>query len=143
MHKPAREPNDLERFFVERANTGDVEGLVTLYEANAMLVSPDGEKIIGTDQIRKFFTDYLKEHPKFSPSIQAPARCSGDIALTSSRHSSGDISVEIARRQANGNWLWVVDQFALTNKRYSYRAACPCRAKGHSIPEKWVTLSPI
>lgn len=137
MYKPATEPNDLERFFVERANAGDVEGLVALYEANAMLVSPDGKKIIGTDQIRDFFTDYLKDHPKFSPSVQVPAVCNADIALTSAQHSNGDVSAEIARRQADSNWLWVVDQFALARRGYIYRA------KGHSIPAKWVTLSPI
>ena len=37
MHEPAKEPNDLERFFVERVNAGDVEGLVALYESNATL----------------------------------------------------------------------------------------------------------
>ena len=37
MHEPANEPNDLERFFVERANKGDLEGLVALYESNAIV----------------------------------------------------------------------------------------------------------
>jgi hypothetical protein len=37
MHKPAKDPNDLEKFFVERANAGDVEGLVALYEPNAIV----------------------------------------------------------------------------------------------------------
>ena len=47
------------------------------------------------------------------PSIQAPALCSGNLALTSSRLGNGDITAEIARRQPDGNWLWAVDQFAL------------------------------
>jgi hypothetical protein len=33
----ATEPEDLSRFFVERANAGDVEGLVALYEREAVL----------------------------------------------------------------------------------------------------------
>jgi ketosteroid isomerase-like protein len=113
MHKPAKEPNDLEKFFVERANAGDVEGLVALYEANATLACGDGKEVIGSDQIRKFFVNYLMSRPQVAPSDQEAALCSGNLALTSSRHSNGDVSGEIARRQPDGNWLWAVDQFAL------------------------------
>lgn len=113
MHKPAKEPNDLERFFVERANAGDVDGLVALYESNATLANGNGEVVVGTDQIRKFFIVFLVGRPQLAPSIQAPALCSGELALTSSRLDNGDITAEIARRQPDGNWLWAVDQFAL------------------------------
>ena len=113
MHKLAKEPNDLERFFVERANAGDVEGLVALYESNATLDCGDGEVVVGIDQIRKFFINFLASRPQFAPSVQAPALCSGNLALTSSRLGNGDITAEIAQRQPDGNWLWAVDQFAL------------------------------
>ncbi len=113
MHTPAKEPNDLERFFIERANAGDVEGLVALYESNATLACGDGEVVVGLDQIRKFFSDFLASRPQIAPSVQAPALCSGNLALTSSRLGNGDITAEIARRQPDGNWLWAVDQFAL------------------------------
>ena len=116
VHESAKEPNDLEKFFVERANAGDVEGLVALYEANATLVCGDGEEVVGANQIRAFFSNYLMSGPQLAPSVQAPALCSGNLALTSSRHSNGDVSAEIARRQSGGNWLWVVDQFALGNR---------------------------
>lgn len=115
MHKRAKEPNDLEKFFVERANAGDIEGLVALYEADATLSCGDRMEVVGTDQIRIFFTNYLMTRPNFTPSVQAPALRNGNIALTSSRHSNGEISAEIARRQQDGNWLWAVDQFALGN----------------------------
>lgn len=113
MHKPAKRPDDLEKYFVERANAGDVEGLVALYEAGATLASGDGRQFVGADAIRSFFVDYLASRPKLSPSEQSPALVSGDLALTSSRHSNGDISAEIARRQADGSWLWIVDRFAV------------------------------
>ncbi len=113
MHKPAKEPNDLERFFVERANATDIEGLVALYESNATLTCGDGEVVVGLDQIREFLINFLASHPQLSPSVQAPALCSGDLALTSSQTENGDITAEIARRQPDGNWLWAVDQFSL------------------------------
>lgn len=113
MYKPATEPNDLERFFVERANAGDLEGLVALYESNATLADGDGKVMVGLDQIRAFFIDFLASRPQLAPSVQAPALCSGDLALTSSRLGNGDVTAEIARRQPDGNWLWAVDQFSL------------------------------
>ena len=113
MHDPAKEPNDLENFFIERANAGDVDGLVALYETNATLSCGDGKRVVGLDQIRNFFVSFLKSCPQLSQSAQAPALCSGNLALTSSRHSNGDVSAEIARQQPDGSWLWVVDQFSL------------------------------
>ena len=113
VHKPAKEPNDLEVFFVERANAGDVEGLVALYESNATLAYGDGDAAIGHEEIRKFFVNFLASRPQLAPSVQVSALCSGNLALTSSRLSNGDITAEIARRQQDGNWLWAVDQFAL------------------------------
>lgn len=113
MREPAMAPNDLERFFVERANAGDLEGLIALYEPNAIIVDGDGGVANGLSEIRAFLAKFVEDRPQLDPSIQAPAVCSGELALTSSRLSNGDITAEIARRQADGSWLWVVDQFAV------------------------------
>lgn len=113
MHEPAREPNDLEKLFVERANAGDVEGLVALYEPNAVIASGNGEFVNGLEQIREYFVGFLADRPQFERSAQAAALCSGDLALTSSRLSNGDVTAEVARLQPDGSWLWAVDHFAL------------------------------
>lgn len=115
MYKLAMEPNDLEKYFVERANEGDVEGLLALYEPNAVVSYSDGTVAIGLDQIRKLFVRFLENRPEFDPSKQAVALCGKDLALTSSRLSNGDLTAEVARRQPDGSWLWVVDQFELGN----------------------------
>lgn len=128
MHQPAKVPNDLEKFFVERANAGDVEGLVALYEPNAIVAYGDGKVAIGPEQIRELFVEFLATRPRLDPSLQADALCSGDLALTSSRLSNGDVTAEIARRQPDGRWLWVVDQFAISkggpssDRRYGIRS---------------------
>jgi ketosteroid isomerase-like protein len=115
MRRRAKEPNDLEKLFVQRANAGDVDGLVALYEPDAVVACGNGEVAIGHKQIRGLFVRFLAEHPRLDPSIQTAALCSGDLALTSSRTGNGDVTAEIARRQRNGSWLWVVDQFALVH----------------------------
>lgn len=117
MHEPATEPNDLEKFFVARANAGDVEGLVALYEKGAVIDLGDGKKAYGHEQIREYLFDFLANQPQLEPSKQSPALISGDLALTSSRLSNGEITAEVARRQPDGTWLWVLDQFALYNLR--------------------------
>ena len=113
----AREPNDLERLFVERVNACDLEGLLALYESDAVIADGDGEVATGLEQIRDFLARFLATGPELPPSLQAPALQSGGIALTSSRLENGDITAEIARRQPDGSWRWVVDQFALARLR--------------------------
>jgi hypothetical protein len=44
---------------------------------------------------------------------QRPALISGDLALTSTRCSNGSVTAEIARRQGDETWLWVIDQFTI------------------------------
>jgi ketosteroid isomerase-like protein len=48
---------------VSRANAGDVEGMVALYEPDAALACGDGRIAVGTDAIRKFYTDLLATGP--------------------------------------------------------------------------------
>jgi ketosteroid isomerase-like protein len=113
MSKRAISPNDLEKLFVERANAGDLSGLLALYEKNAVLDNGKGEVATGQDQIWAFLEGFLADCPQLDSSDQAPALVSGDLALTSSRLANGEITAEIARRQGDGSWLWVVDQFAV------------------------------
>lgn len=108
MHPPAKEPEDLARFFVERANVGDIEGLLALYEPNATLALDAGKVAIGVDEIRQFYTSLLSSQPSFTPGIQATALRNGAIAFTSSRLGNGNNTAEIARRQADGSWQLAV-----------------------------------
>ena len=108
--EPAACPEDLAKFFVLRANDGDVEGLVALYEPDAILACGDGKTAIGTEAIRCFYTELLTTKPQFVAGEQATPLQNGDLALTSSRLGNGSVTAEIARRQSDGNWLWTVDQ---------------------------------
>jgi ketosteroid isomerase-like protein len=111
--EPAVQPEDLGRYFLERANAGDVEGLVALYEPGAVLAFPPGRLAVGHEQIRTVYAELLADKPSFGSAGQPPAIRNGDLALTSTRLPSGGATVEIARRQPDGNWRWEVDQPAV------------------------------
>ena len=113
MHQCAKEPEELAKFFVERANAGNVEGLVALYEPNATLAIDAGKVVVGAEAIRQFYAALLSARPQFTLGEQATALRNGDIALTSSRLGNGNITAEIARHQPDGSWLWAVDQPAI------------------------------
>ena len=109
----ATEPNDLGRYFIERGNAGDVDGLVALYEPDAVLAFPPGSLATGHDEIRKVYEQFVAAAPVLAPGRQHPALVAGDLALTATTLTNGDVTVEVARRQPDGTWLWAVDQPAL------------------------------
>ncbi len=107
--EPANHPEDLSRFFVERANAGDVEGLVRLYEPEALLALPTGAVARGAEAIREAYAQLLAVRPTFAAGEQRPPLVNGDLALTSTRIPGG-VTAEIARRQSDNTWLWMLDQ---------------------------------
>ena len=111
----ANNPEELAELFLERANQGDVEGLVALYEPGAVLALPNGRTAVGSDEIRTFYVALLASRPHFEPGTQRPALRSGDLALTSSFLTNGTVTAEIARQQVDGSWRWVVDQPAISS----------------------------
>jgi uncharacterized protein (TIGR02246 family) len=117
----ATEPEDLSRFFLERANAGDVEGVVALYEPDAALAGPSGTVTTGIQAIRQRYEQLLAGKRTFKGVTQAALRA-GDLALTSTQFSASVVdpngqamtvpaaTAEVARRQPNGTWLWLIDQ---------------------------------
>ena len=106
----ARRPEDLERFFVERLNAGDVDGLVALYEPGAVMALPGGGTATGTAEIREALAVLVAGRPTVEPGEQQPTLRSGELALTSARFGDGVVTVEVCRRQPDGAWLLVLDQ---------------------------------
>ena len=109
VQEKASTPEDLGRFFVERANAGDVEGLVALYEPDAVLALPGGQVAVGSEAIRSAYHRLLAMGRTYTSESQEPALVHGDLALTSTRIPGG-ATAEVARRQPDGSWLWVLDR---------------------------------
>jgi ketosteroid isomerase-like protein len=111
--KPVHDPQDLERLLVSREWAGDVDGMVALYEPNAVLECGERQLVVGREAIRKFYAGVVATGRKFERGDQRPVIVSGDLALTSTRLPDGTVTTEIARRQSDGTWLWVIDRFSI------------------------------
>ena len=110
--EPARDPQDLERLLVARQHAGDVEGMMALYEPDAVVDCGEGRLLHGKEAIRAYFAGVVATGRKFAVGEQRPAVMSGDLALTSTRLPDGTVTAEVARRQVDGTWLWVIDKFS-------------------------------
>lgn len=76
----ASQPEDLGRLFVARANAGDIQGLVALYESLAVLALPDGFLATGHDAIAIAYKQLLSTGRLFVSESQRPALRIGDLA---------------------------------------------------------------
>jgi hypothetical protein len=107
---PIRDPQELARTLVRRELEGDADGMAALYDPAAVLDLGDGKLAVGRDAIRAFYTSLIRAGRKFALGQQRPAILNEDLALTSTRLPNGTITSEVARRQPDGSWLWVIDQ---------------------------------
>lgn len=117
----ASEPQLLPRLFAEHVNTGDVDGLLDLYEPDATLITPDGRKTQGAAALRERLEALVALSAKITQIGVVEALLVGDLVLMSGnwRMSFGDDkgtgsgfegqSTEVARRQADGSWRYVID----------------------------------
>lgn len=64
--EPARDPNDLERLLVKRQNKGDIDGMVALFEPDAVIDCSDGRFVRGHEAIRAFYVEFAATGKKFA-----------------------------------------------------------------------------
>ncbi|MGH9213874.1 MAG: YybH family protein [Acidimicrobiales bacterium] len=105
------EPDDLERLFVERVNARDLDGLVALFEPGAVVATAPDRLASGHEEIRGALGEFLARGVTLTLGDQQPTLRAGDLALTSTRLQDGAVTVEVARRQPDGSWRWVVDRW--------------------------------
>jgi ketosteroid isomerase-like protein len=111
---PAVEPEHLERLFVARVNAGDVDGLLDLFEPDAVMAHEDGEVAVGHDSLRPVFEALVASGVQLTLGDQQPVLRFGDLALTSTQLADGGITAEVSRRQPDGTWRWVIDNWDVT-----------------------------
>ncbi len=111
----AMQPEDLTRLFVERSNAGDAAGVAAgvaaLYEPDAVMAYPPGDRTVGRAAIQALWEEVLASRPHFTPEEPLPTLVCGDLALTSTPPSDGaGARAQVVRRQPDGSWLRVLDQ---------------------------------
>ncbi len=113
---PARTPGVVHELFLDAFNRGDVESVVALYEAGAVLRTRQSVSI-GHDAIRKAYRQILADRPQMRLETDAVIECNDGLALLHAKwtYQRGDdavsgLSTEVLRRQPNGSWLFVIDE---------------------------------
>jgi hypothetical protein len=91
-----------------RGGRGSAGNGFRVYEPDAVLAFPRGKLTAGRDAIREEYRQFLADQPALDGDSQPTLRL-GDLALTSTRFTGG-VTAEVARRQPDGTWLWVIDQ---------------------------------
>ena len=117
---PAHKPEELDVLFANAINAGDLEAAIKLYEPEASLMPEPGAVVSGTKAVREALGGFLAMKPRITLDAKKLAEAGG-IALTTSRwvlEGTGPDgksmkmegqSAEIARRQPDGTWLFVID----------------------------------
>jgi ketosteroid isomerase-like protein len=103
-------------------NAGDLEGLVALYETDALMVTPEGDAT-GLDAIRGNWERLLALEATMTLSTSYAIR-NGDLALLRNDYLvSGPglefrgSTTEVARLQGDGSWRYVIDHPFGANSR--------------------------
>jgi len=118
---PASSPQELHQLIAAAVSSGDLDAYLALYEPGAALVKQAGGVALGADAISTEIAPFLALRGQLRVTT-ANVIIAGEIALM---HSLGAFSgvapdgsaievpehpaVEVARRQADGSWLFVVN----------------------------------
>ncbi|MGH9119409.1 MAG: YybH family protein [Acidimicrobiales bacterium] len=117
---PDTDPAQIHRHFEERFNAGDIDGLIALYEPDATLIAAPGSQATGLDEIREALGGFLALQGRITLDTKLVLTV-GDLAYLANTWlleakdadgnplSMGATTAEVARRQGDGRWLYVID----------------------------------
>ena len=117
----ATEPEQMHGMFEQAFNAGDIDALIALYEPDATLIPQPGAVAEGTAAIREALRWFLDRGGRITLDTKLVLRV-GDLAFLANRWSLtggtmpdgspaalGATTAEVARRQPDGTWLYVID----------------------------------
>jgi uncharacterized protein (TIGR02246 family) len=115
----ARTPDECDRMFAAFVSAGDLDGLVQLYESDARYVQRDGAVLCGHEQIRHVLAPLTYSPTTLDMRIVRLVEAAGiavvynDWSLRTTTAGTAvqryGKAVEIVRRDANGRWLFAID----------------------------------
>jgi ketosteroid isomerase-like protein len=121
---PAKTPEEICRLFQRYLSEGDVESLLSLYDPEAVFLAQSGEVKKG-EGLREELSRLAVAKAQFDFNIRQVIQ-SCDIALmhtdwkVSSPQQMFVYAVEVARRQPDGSWRWLIgDPFTVGRRTAS------------------------
>jgi uncharacterized protein (TIGR02246 family) len=118
---PAYTPKEVPLLFAEAFSSGDLETLISLYEAHATLLAQPGEApVTGTENIRAALQGLLATEPIFTMQVRQVfeaddlALSFADWTLTGTGPDGEAIEMsaqtsDVLRKQPDGTWRFVID----------------------------------
>ena len=118
LHQEAQHPEELHQLFLSGTESHDLEGLIALYEPVSVAVDLEGRPL-DIDGLREFLTGFLASVKRLEYDTRQ-VLVAGDIALMSitwravfatqdGETTNVGITAEVARRQPDGTWRFVID----------------------------------
>ena len=113
----AKTPKELHELFAKHFNAKDVDGLLSLYEDDAVLVPAPGQPVQGKAAIRQALEGFLQMGGTIEFLAESEPVVSGELALTHGRWrlapDGGEPmqaeTAEVSRLDADGVWRYVLD----------------------------------
>jgi ketosteroid isomerase-like protein len=109
----ARSPEEICRLFQQAMAAGDLDAVLSVYDAEIAFLNQAGEVKQGLEELRKELAPLAAARARFEFSIRQIIR-SGDIALmhtdwqVTSPQPMFTYAIEVARRQPDGTWRWLI-----------------------------------
>jgi uncharacterized protein (TIGR02246 family) len=117
----ANSPEEICRLFQTYMAEGNLELLLSIYDAEAVFLNQSGELKKGRQGLREVLAPLAAAKTNFDFTIIQIIQ-SGDIALMHTRwrqmlspQPTSMHAIEVARRQADGTWCWLIgDPFTIS-----------------------------
>jgi len=115
-----RTPAEVHEAFFERLNNGDIDGLVALYERDAVLRDPGGADARGEQALRIALTNLVDAGTVLSSTVVHVTEAADTAVVYADWHGTiagpcgerrgiAGKSVEVVRRQPAGSWRFIAD----------------------------------
>lgn len=110
---PAKTPEEICGLFQRFMADGDLEGVLSVYDIEAVFLNESCETTKSRDELRQALVPLAAAKTKFEFEIKQVVQA-GEIALMHTRWKVSGAqpmtvhAVEVARRQNDGTWRWLI-----------------------------------
>ena len=122
---PAKSPEEICRLFQQHMAEGDIDSVLSVYDPDAVFLNQSGEVKKSGEALRQELAPFAAMKAIFDFNIKQVIQ-SGDIALmhtewtVSSPQPMSVYAIEVARRQPDGTWRWLIgDPFTVGRRTAS------------------------